>query len=90
MMISKKKITLTIAALLFGLAAFACPACENAQPEILRGLGHGGSPDGNLDYVIVVIMTILVLLTLYYSVKLLVRPGEKSTNHIKRTILFID
>ncbi|MET4080563.1 hypothetical protein ABIB40_000507 [Pedobacter sp. UYP30] len=90
MMIGKRKITLTAVAMFFGAVTFACPVCDRAEPKIFRGLVHGGGPNSNSDYIIIAIMTILVLLTLFYSVKFLVKPGERSTNHIKRTILFID
>jgi len=39
------------------------------------------------DYAIIVISIIIVILTLYYCVKYLVKPGEHSTEHIKRKIL---
>ena len=90
MMMSKKKFALTTLGLLFGAVAFACPVCDRAQPKILRGLVHGSGPDGPTDYLIIAVMTLLVLVTLFYSVKLLIVPGEKSKSHIKRTILFND
>ena len=82
----KKLITL-ILMILPGLSSFACPACEKQQPKLLKGITHGAGPDGNLDYVIVTIVVIIVLLTLFFSVKWLIRPGEQSQSHIKRLIL---
>jgi uncharacterized protein HemY len=69
------------------LAAIACPACEAQQPKILRGITHGTGPKNNWDYIIVWIAAIVVLATLYFSVKWLIRPGEKGADHIKRFIL---
>ncbi|SFP86212.1 hypothetical protein [Parafilimonas terrae] len=65
----------------------ACPACEQSQPKILRGITHGAGPDSRWDYLIVYIAVIIVLATLFFSVKWLVKPGEKSKEHIKRMIL---
>lgn len=66
---------------------FACSVCEKQQPRILRGITHGAGPQGKFDYVIIWIMVAVTLATLYYSVKWLVRPGERSRTHIKRFIL---
>lgn len=90
-MITKlKQLSLTAILLFFGTVAMACPVCDRAQPKILQGIVHGGGPDGTLDYIIIAVMTILVLFTLFYSIKFLVKPEEKSFDHIKRTVLFND
>ena len=68
-------------------AAIACEVCEAQQPKILRGITHGAGPQGNFDYFIVIAAAVLVLFTLVYAVKFLARPGEQSSNHIKRTVL---
>ncbi len=68
-------------------AAIACPVCERNQPAILKGITHGSGPDSQWDYLIVTIAVVIVLYTLFYSVKWLIRPGEKSETHIKRMIL---
>lgn len=65
----------------------ACAACEAQQPRILRGITHGTGPGSKWDIVIVWAAVIIVLLTLFYSVKWLVRPGERSEAHIKQFIL---
>ena len=82
-----KKLT----ALLWLLAAtpallFACPVCERQQPEITRGITHGAGPDSSWDYLIVILITLITLVTLFYSVKWLIRPGEKNQSHIKYSI----
>ncbi|SFO48324.1 hypothetical protein SAMN05428949_5344 [Chitinophaga sp. YR627] len=65
----------------------ACDACKKKQAVVLGGLTHGKTPDSNWDYLIVVVMVVIVLVTLFYSVKWLIRPGEKSADHIKQFIL---
>lgn len=65
----------------------ACAACEAQQPRILRGITHGTGPGSKWDIVIVCAAVIIVLLTLFYAVKWLVRPGERSEAHIKQFIL---
>lgn len=82
-----KKLLWMIPFMLIAFSASACPACEKQQPKVLRGIAHGAGPQSNWDYVIVIFTAILVLLTLIYSVKWMIKPGEKQTNHIKRTIL---
>ncbi|MEO8415886.1 MAG: hypothetical protein ABI472_19655 [Ginsengibacter sp.] len=85
-----KKILLLMLMSISGVASFACPACEKQQPELLRGITHGAGPDGNWDYVIVTISVIIVLITLFLSVKWMIKPGEQSQSHIKRLVLNID
>lgn len=65
----------------------ACPACEKQQPELLKGISHGTGPESSWDMVIVWAIVVIVLFTLIFSIKFLVKPGEKSKNHIKRFIL---
>jgi len=82
-----KKICLIIFLLIGKIAAIACPACEKQQPKILAGITHGGGPDSNWDYVIVWATILIVLVTLFYTIKWLIKPGENSYNHIKRIVL---
>lgn len=82
-----KKLILLLPVLLMVVNAWACPACEKQQPKVLRGIAHGTGPQSNWDYVIVIFTAILVVLTLFFSVKWLIKPGEKQANHIKRNIL---
>ena len=77
-------------ALLFGMTskfAFACEACKKQQPRITQGITHGVGPDSNWDWVIVAIVAAIAILTLLFSIKYLIRPGEKNADHIKLTIL---
>ncbi len=82
-----KKTLIIICLLLIKLAAIACPACEKQQPKILAGITHGAGPDSNWDYVIVLATVLIVLATLFYTIKWLIKPGENSYDHIKRTVL---
>jgi choline-glycine betaine transporter len=82
-----RKIILLVGVILIHLSAWACPVCERNQPKVLKGITHGTGPESQWDYVIVWITILIVLLTLFFSVKWLIRPGEKSPEHIKRVIL---
>lgn len=82
----KTKILLIIA-LFFQTAAYACPVCDKQQPKLLQGISHGTGPQSNWDYVIVWIAVIIVLFTLFYTIKWLIKPGEKDENHIKRMVI---
>ncbi len=72
---------------LLSAASYACPVCDQQQPKLLRGITHGAGPDSNWDYVIISVMGAIVLVTLFYSIKWLLTPGEASVGHIKRFIL---
>ncbi|MEJ7778920.1 MAG: hypothetical protein WKF68_04960 [Daejeonella sp.] len=82
-----KKLVLVFIFFLPGLIAFACPVCEKQQPKILQGITHGAGPGSQWDYIIVWIGVIIVLATLFYSIKWLIKPGENSPAHIKQSIL---
>ena len=81
----KKYITIII--LLVQAIVFACPVCERNQPKILRGIVHGAGPESNWDYVSIWLTIIIAIITLIYSLKYLIIPGEKNKNHIKYFIL---
>lgn len=82
-----KKIMLIFSMLITGIAAIACPTCEIAQPRYLKGISHGSGPQSQWDLVIISVTAVIVLATLFFSVKFLVKPGEKSVTHIKHFIL---
>ena len=82
-----KKIISTLILVCIARIAFACDACEKQQPKILRGITHGIGPQSNWDYVIIWTTVVIVIATLFFSVKWLIRPEEKSALHIKRFIL---
>jgi len=76
--------------ILSGLITNACPICDKQQPKLLRGITHGTGPESQWDYVIIGITVLIVLFSLFYSVKWLLRPGEKSENHIKNFIINLE
>lgn len=82
-----KACTLTLFALLVSIAAVACPVCEKQQPKVLQGISHGAGPQSNWDYAIVWAAVMIVLLTLFYTIKWTIKPGERNAGHIKRTVL---
>lgn len=65
----------------------ACDACKKQQPKITQGFTHGAGPESNWDWVIIIIISAITLLTFVFSLKYLIRPGEKNSDHIKQTIL---
>ncbi len=82
----KHTITTLFLLLLVG-AAYACPVCERNQPKIFKGIAHGAGAESQWDYVIIATVSAIVLLTFFFSIKWLIKPGEKSNQHIKRTVL---
>lgn len=82
-----KRILLLFIVLMSGITTIACPVCERQQPKLLRGIIHGVGPDSKWDYLIVGTTILIVIATLFYSIKWLLRPGEKSATHIKNTII---
>jgi phage shock protein PspC (stress-responsive transcriptional regulator) len=82
-----KKLFLTTNLALLRLITLGCPACQLQQPKILRGITHGTGPQHQWDMLIVWVAVVVVLFTLFYSIKWLIRPGEQGKNHIKRFIL---
>lgn len=81
-----KKFLLVLTLLIINNWVFGCPVCDKQQPKVLRGISHGAGPQSQWDYVIVWIGVFIVLFTLFYSLKLIIRPGEKSLSHIKQHI----
>ena len=82
-----KKISLLFLLMALQVAALACPVCEKQQPALLKGISHGTGPQNTVDYLIVWATAIIVLLTLIFSIKYLMKPGEKDGSHIKHTVL---
>ena len=79
--------SLILLLVLFFQAANACPVCEKQQPGITKGLTHGAGPQSNWDWVIITVITAITVFTLIWSLKYLIKPGEKRSNHIKQLIL---
>ncbi|MCY1550545.1 hypothetical protein D9M68_868080 [compost metagenome] len=82
-----QKTILILSLLLLALPAVSCEVCERQQPKFLQGITHGTGPDSQWDYAIVAVTAIIVLATLFYTIKWLINPGEKSKQHIKMFIL---
>lgn len=68
-------------------SAIACKVCANNQPAILKGITHGTGPESKFDGIIITAAIIIVLFTLYYSLKYLIKPNENNPKHIKNLIL---
>jgi len=69
-----------------GTIVMACTVCERRQPELLRGISHGAGPESRWDLWIVAVVTAIVAVSLFFSVKWILRPGETAADHIKRSI----
>jgi hypothetical protein len=82
-----KQFILTLLLITVRLILIACPTCERQQPKLLRGILHGTGPDSKWDYLIVSATIVIVISTLYFSIKWLIKPGEKNNEHIKYFIL---
>lgn len=67
--------------------SYACDTCKLRQPKVTQNLTHGAGPESNWDWFIVAIVIAITLLAFFYSVKYLLRPGEKNKNHIKYSFL---
>lgn len=76
-------IHLTLLLFILPFELLACELCQQNQPKALRGITHGTGPDGNLDYIIIWVAVIIVAVTLFLSIKYLVRPKESTPDHIK-------
>ncbi len=67
--------------------SLACSVCEKQQPKITLGLTHGAGPQSNWDWVIIIAVTHITVLTFILSLKYIIKPGEKNLDHIKQSIL---
>lgn len=85
-----KKFVTLIGSILFMLLStpiLACQVCSKQQPRILKNITHGAGPQGQEDYVIIVSAIVIVVFTLFFSIKYLVKPGEKSPGHVKNIVI---
>ena len=84
----KEKIQITAVLLLVStMEAVACTVCKSQQPKSLEGITHGTGPSGGWDYMIMALSVVIVLYTLFKSIRLIIKPGEKNVDHIKNIIL---
>ena len=82
-----KKVTSFIVLMLMFVVSFSCPVCERNQPKILKGIVHGAGAESNWDYVGVWIIAVIAVITLFLSIKWLIKPNENNPDHIKNFIL---
>lgn len=67
--------------------AWSCPVCDSNQPEGLENVTHGTGPTGIVDFIITWTAVIIVGITLFLSVKYLVKPKEHRRDHIKNIVI---
>lgn len=80
-----KNITV-LSGVFFSGYAFACDACKLRQPEVTRNFTHGTGPDSNWDWFIVGVVILITMLAFIFSVRYLLKPGEKDKTHIKYSV----
>lgn len=68
------------------VASLACEVCKKQQPKALRGITHGAGPQSDWDYVVVLGTVLIVVVSLFYSIKWIIHPGERERGHIKNSI----
>jgi len=78
---------LIIVALLISSVSIACDLCKAKQPKGFENITHGQGPEGDLDYIIMFSAIVIVGYTLIMSIKYLVKPKEKSVDHIKNLVI---
>ena len=85
----KKTLLFIMSLLALGLSSplLACEVCKSQQPKVIQNITHGAGPQGQSDFIIIVIAIVIVLFTLIFSVKYLLKPGEDSPGHVKRIVL---
>ena len=84
----KNKIILTALLLVSDLTfVMACEVCKKNQPKVLENVTHGAGPTGTLDYIITWIAVLIVTVTLVMSIRLLIKPREGGSEHIKNIVL---
>ncbi|MEP6736810.1 MAG: hypothetical protein ABJA70_14905 [Chryseolinea sp.] len=81
-----KKSILSIALIFANVGSIACEVCKKQQPKVLRGISHGPGPQSEWDYLIVGVTALIVMVSLFYSIKWIIRPGEREKEHIKHKI----
>lgn len=82
----KKEWLLTFLLLALKANALACTVCKSQQPKFTQGITHGTGPESNWDYLIIGTAIAVVVGTLIYSIRFLLKP-ERNRNHIKNSIL---
>lgn len=83
----KRILPITCALILTQVTSWACTVCKTQQPKLLQGITHGAGPESYWDYLIITTAVAVVVGTFTFSVRFLVKPGEASLDHVKRSIL---
>lgn len=83
----KRTALLTLLMLTTAATSMACDVCQKNQPAPLRGITHGTGPQSQWDMPIVWAAAIIVTITLALTLRMLLKPGERHSGHIKRIIL---
>lgn len=68
-------------------SVLACELCKKNQPKVLEGITHGAGPQGDSDYIIIGVAMVIVGITLFLSLKFLIKPNENNPDHIKNIVL---
>lgn len=70
------------------LGTYACEACNQNQPKLLRNITHGSGPQSYWDYFVVIIMVAITIYTLFATIRCFVNnKTEGKYKDIKNTIL---
>ena len=83
---NKITILLTAVFLLSSNFTGACDLCKKNQPKGFEDITHGVGPTGTLDYIIIWSAIIIVGITLFLSIKYLIKPKENYPGHIKNIV----
>lgn len=83
-----KKINLLLSIIfIFGFQfANACDLCKKNQPAGFENITHGAGPSGPMDYFIIWGSILVVLVTLYLTLKYIIKPKEGNPDHIKNIV----
>jgi len=66
---------------------WACTVCKSNQPDGFENITHGEGPTGITDMLITWSAVIIVGITLFLSIKYLIKPEEHNSNHIKNIVV---
>jgi len=85
----KRKFLFIMSLVFLGLSSslLACEVCKSQQPKVVQNITHGAGPQGQSDFIIIAVAIVIVLFTLVFSIKYLLKPGEDSPGHVKRIVL---
>ncbi len=66
--------------------SWACDLCKKNQPAGFENITHGPGPSGTLDYIIIWTGIVIVAVTLFLSLKYMIKPKEGNPDHIKNIV----